>query len=473
MKMAMPPDIRHIVVLMLENRSFDCMLGQLYEPSDQFDGLTGTEKNVWHKGAEPQTIPVWTDPTDGIAVMTVPDPDPGELFTDIAVQIHGKPGFASPMGGFVDNYMSQPKSATPPSPGAVMHYFTQAHVPAISQLARAFAVSDRWFASAPCQTWPNRLFAHTGSAGGDVNNTALHVPYMMPTTFERVADGGKTWGIYFHDFPQTATLGRLWWHAGGFHFFDRFLEDAAAGTLPSYCFIEPRYFADLDAQEMPNDQHPPHNVEYGDALIASVYNALRAGPGWENTLLIVTYDEHGGCYDHVFPGPAASPGGPFPDGYPFDSYGVRVPAVIVSPFVKAGSVIRPTGAIPFDHTTIFRTLQDVFDLNKAPLTPRTASAPSLIEHLLASPENPGPPSLAVQPPIPQAAELENEAKLKPNGQQAALSKAASVLPTFGADPDVHIKRIQTAPPPLPEHMTVADAGSAVGAHVAAFLGPQN
>lgn len=189
----MPPDIQHIVVLMLENRSFDCMLGQLYAPSDQFDGLTGAEKNIWHNGAAPQTIPVWTNPTGGIADMTVPDPDPGELFTDIAMQIHGKPGFASPMGGFVDNYMSQPKSATPPSPGAVMHYFTQAHVPAISQLARAFAVSDRWFASAPCQTWPNRLFAHTGSAGGDVNNTALHVPYMMPTTFERVADGGKTW----------------------------------------------------------------------------------------------------------------------------------------------------------------------------------------------------------------------------------------------------------------------------------------
>jgi phospholipase C len=457
---------------MLENRSFDCMLGQLYESSDSFDGLRGTETNIWHRGTENQTSAVWTDPTIGAASMITPDPDPGELFADIAVQLHGKPGFASPMGGFVDNYMSQPRGQTPPSPDAVMHYFTEAHVPAISQLARAFGVSDRWFASAPCQTWPNRLFTHTGSAGGDVNNTADHVPYMMPTTFERVADGGKTWRIYFHDFPQTATLGRLWWHVGGFQLYDRFLEDAVAGTLPSYSFIEPRYFADALMGEMPNDQHPPHNVGYGDALIASVYNAVRSGPGWENTLLIITYDEHGGCYDHVFPGPAASPGGSFPDGYQFDSYGVRVPTVIVSPFVPVGSIIRPTGSIPFDHTTIFKTLQDIFSLNSAPLTPRTASAPSLIGHFSTAPTNLGPPSINVAAPVPLAEELKKATGLPPNGLQAALGKAASRLPTSGVDPEAHIKRVQLAAPPLPEHTTAGDAGTTASIHVKAFLGPQ-
>jgi phospholipase C len=466
----MGPDIKHVVVLMLENRSFDCMLGQLYQSSESFDGLRGTEKNIWHKGAESQPFRVWTDATGRPASMVVPDPDPGELFTDIAEQIHGKAGFASPMGGFVDNYMDQPSGQTLPSPDAVMHYFTQAHVPAISQLARAFGVSDRWFASAPCQTWPNRLFAHTGSAGGDVNNTADHVPYMMPTTFERVADGGKTWRIYFHDFPQTATLGRLWWHVGGFQFFDRFLEDAKAGSLPSYSFIEPRYFADPLNGEMPNDQHPPHNVGYGDALIASVYNAVRSGPAWENTLLIVTYDEHGGCYDHVFPGPAASPGGSFPDKYQFDSYGVRVPAVIVSPYVPAGRIIRPSGSTPFDHTTIFKTLQDIFGLNPAPLTPRTAVAPSLVDHLSDAPTNLGPPSIQVTAPVPADDELAKATKLRPNGLQAALGKAASRLPTSGADPGVHIKRLQQARSPLPEHNTVGDAGSDASVHLKAFLG---
>jgi phospholipase C len=471
-KITMVPDMKHVVVLMLENRSFDCMLGELYQPSESFDGLCGTERNIWHQGAEDQTIAVWTDPTGGPASMVAPNPDPGELFTDIAVQLHGNPGFASPMGGFVDNYMSQPSGQTPPTPNAVMHYFTEAHVPAISQLARAFGVSDRWFASAPCQTWPNRLFAHTGSAGGDVNNTADHVPYMMPTTFERVADGGKTWSIYFHDFPQTATLGRLWWHVGGFHLFHRFLADAATGNLPSYSFIEPRYFADPLTGEMPNDQHPPHNVGYGDALIASVYNAVRAGPGWESTLLIITYDEHGGCYDHVFPGPAASPGGPFPDGYQFDGYGVRVPAVIVSPFMKAGSIIRPAGSIPFDHTTIFKTLQDIFGLNAGPLTPRTASAPSLIGHFSVAPTNLGPPSINVKAPIPLAEELEKAARLPPNGLQAALGKAAPRLPTSGADPAAHIKRLQLAALATPEHTTAGDAGVVAGVHVEAFLGPR-
>ena len=464
------PAVKHVVVLMLENRSFDCMLGELYPSSDNFDGLRGTESNMWHNRAASQQVTVWTDPTTGPGAMVAPNPDPGELFADIAMQIHGQPGFASPMGGFVDNYMSQPFSETAPSPEAVMHYFTQAHVPAISQLARAFGVSDRWFASAPCQTWPNRLFAHTGSAGGDVNNTPSHVPYLMPTTFERVADGGKTWGIYFHDFPQTATLGRLWWHVEKFHLFDRFLADAASGNLPSYSFIEPRYFADPLTRMMPNDQHPPHNVGYGDALIAAVYNAVRGGLAWENTLLIITYDEHGGCFDHVFPGSAVSPGGPFPDGYQFDAYGVRVPAVIVSPFVEAGSVIRPTGLTPFDHATIFKTLQDLFDLNPAPLTPRTASAPSLVGHLSAAPTNLGPPSIDVATPQATDQELNGAAKLPPNGLQAALSKGASRLPTAGADPAVHIKRLQAVFLPLLAHTTSEDAGVAARAHMAAFRG---
>jgi phospholipase C len=280
---------------------------------------------------------------------------------------------------------------------------------------------------------------------------------------------GKAGGFIFMIF-QTATLGRLWWHVGGFHLFDRFLADAAGGNLPAYSFIEPRYFADPLTGTMPNDQHPPHNVGYGDGLIASVYNAVRNGPAWENTLLIVTYDEHGGCYDHVFPGPAASPGGPFPDGYQFDSYGVRVPAVIISPYIAPGSIIRPEGTTPFDHTTIFKTLQDIFGLNPAPLTPRTAAAPSLMAYFSDSPTNPGPASINVVPPVPEVGELAKAASLPPNGMQAALGKAASFLPTAGADPQAHIQRMQLAAPLLPAHVNVGDAGAAASIHVKAFLG---
>ena len=181
-------NIKHVVVLMLENRSFDSMLGMLYQSDDRFDGLTGTEQNIWHKpGGLRQPVPVWKSPEMTPTAACIPDPDPGELFDDIHMQIYGltadgqpNPG-APAMGGFVDNYMRQappnPNIDPAPDPAAVMHYFTPDQVPVISQLARAFGVSDRWHASAPCQTWPNRFFAHTGTANGYVNNAPTHFPY--------------------------------------------------------------------------------------------------------------------------------------------------------------------------------------------------------------------------------------------------------------------------------------------------------
>jgi phosphoesterase family protein len=164
-------DIKHVVVLMLENRSFDCMLGMLYQSGDKFDGLTGTEFNTWHKpDGSQQDIQVWKDPTLDAKAVCVPDPDPGERFTDIHMQIHGPAADGTPnadapaMGGFVDNYIRQPPTTPVADPYSVTQYFTPDQVPVISQLARAFGVSDRWHASAPCQTWPNRFFAHTGTA---------------------------------------------------------------------------------------------------------------------------------------------------------------------------------------------------------------------------------------------------------------------------------------------------------------------
>ena len=149
---------------------------------------------------------------------------------------------------------------------------------------------------------------------------------------------------------------------------------------------------------MPNDQHPPHNVLFGERLIARVYDALRNGPGWEQTLFIITYDEHGGIYDHVPPPPATSPDDLQPDGFAFDRYGVRVPAVIVSPWVPAGSIIRPpAGSPPFDHTSILATLRNLFDLG-APLTRRDAAAPDLLAALsLPGPDNAARPAASRRP----------------------------------------------------------------------------
>jgi phospholipase C len=467
--------IQHVVVLMLENRSFDGMLGMLYASGDDFDGLTGTERNIWHRpNGSTVDMPVWKAPALSPEMLCIPDPDPGELFPDIHMQIHGlvpDPTRGPTMGGFVDNYMRQPPAAAAPAPDpqAVMHYFTPDQVPVISQLARQFGVSDRWHASAPCQTWPNRFFAHAGTAGGYVNNEPARL-HTMPTVFNRLDAVQRSWRIYFHDIPQAAALTALWQDVfTHFRPFEDFLHDAAHGALPAYSFIEPRYFADIAGGGIPNDQHPPHNVAEGEALIAAMYNAVRAGPGWKDTLLIITHDEHGGCFDHVPPPPATPPGGPAPDGFAFDYFGVRVPAVIVSPYIRPGSIIRPAGLTPFDHTSIIATLRRLFAIG--PLTPRDAAAPDLLGALGPQPDNDGPVSITAPAIPPSSAQVASVAARPPNDLQRSLSSVATLLPTAGADVASHVARVGATTSLAPVHATTADAAGEIAAHMRAFLGP--
>ncbi|MGH7109919.1 MAG: alkaline phosphatase family protein [Stellaceae bacterium] len=436
--------IEHVVVLMLENRSFDCMLGRLYPKSETFDGLDGGERNPWHRpdgGIE--EIGVWNSAAMPPEAACIPDPDPGELFPDFHTQLFGLKGSRTPdMSGFVDSYMRQPtpagSDARPPDPRAVMHTFTSAQVPILSRLARSFGVCDHWHASAPCETWPNRFFAHCGTGGGFVNNERSRFPRRwprtMPTIFRRLGRAGYSWRVYFHDLPQTATLLDLWLSIPThFHLFEEvFADDARRGRLPNYSFIEPRYYPSRLTGKVPSDQHPPYNIVYGEQLIASVYNAVRSAPTWKRTLLIVVYDEHGGCFDHVPPPPAVSPGGPYPDGFAFDRYGVRVPAVVISPFVAPGSVLRPprpaAGApdYPFDHTSIIATLQKLFACGP-PLTPRVAAAPDLLSTLtLDNPENDGPERIVAHPHRPSREEVRAHARRPHNHLQHNLWAHAGV-----------------------------------------------
>lgn len=436
--------IEHLVVLMLENRSFDCLLGNLYPNSERFDGLDGTESNPWHKkDGTVERIRVWNSETMTEEAACLPDPEPGELFEDVNMQLFGldgERGAPPDMSGFADNYARQPWPLTPEDPSGIMHCFLPDQVPVISRLAREFGVSDCWHASAPCETWPNRYFAHCGTAGGNVNNSLSHFPYqwprMMPTIFRRLGRCGYNWKIYFHDLPQTTTLFDLWAKIPT-HFCQfeaEFERHCRIGRLPNYSFIEPRYFPTLLSDKMPNDQHPPHNLLYGEQLIATVYNALRRSPLWERTLLIITYDEHGGVFDHVAPPDAVSPGGPYPDGFRFDRYGIRVPAVIVSPYVAPGSIIRPPPGpdgkkgYPFDHTSILATLHKLFDIGP-PLTPRVAAAPDLLSALtLERPENDGPEHLAIDPHRPSASELKRFRRRQRNRHQRNLRHPLLLLP---------------------------------------------
>lgn len=474
--------IKHIVVLMLENRSFDSMLGKLYPKNDQFNGLSGEESNFFtHLGATTE-IKVWNAGRNG--AMNIPHPDPGELFTDINEQLFNledPPALATPtMGGFAQNYFTY---SQPAPPNEIMHYYLPEQTPVLSQLARNYAVCDEWFASAPCQTWPNRFFLHTGSAAGYENNHPPHFPYVMPTLFTRFnklkRDNG--WKIYYHDFPQSAVLSDLWLYTDQFHHYSKFAEDALQDVLPCYSFIEPRYFTDFD---YPNDQHPPHDIRYGEILIADIYNTLRNSPSWKNTLLIIIYDEHGGCYDHVPPPKAPSPETPRPNQlFAFDRYGVRIPAVVVSPYIKPGTIFKALATSqPFDHTSVIATVRRCFNLGGA-LTERDRLAPDLSTLLTLSDDqlNMGEP---IQPPvIEKSADLSQNTKDTPLSKLSDLQKsllyAATHLPDLSEleDPIQRIETIQNAKQQLiasggvtpPDHRTLGEVLSYVQNKLHLFL----
>ena len=469
--------IDHVVVLMLENRSFDCMLGRLYPHDPDYNGLTLNEYNNYAN----TRIGVWSGDGMPSCIACTPKPDPGESFKDMNEQLLGDGRTANPppMSGFASNYATQPASKDGPfDPRSAMHFFTPEQVPVISQLAKSFGVSDHWHASAPCQTWPNRFFAHTGTSRGHVDNHTFSVPFSAESIFRRLQKAGKTWRVYFHDMPQSILLGDIWLYAL-FHYkaISQFFADAHTGNLPNYSFIEPRYFADLFLNRTPNDEHPPHNVIYGEQLIAQIYNAVRGSPCWKSTLLIITYDEHGGCYDHVSPPAAPSPDNLInnPYNYTFNTYGVRVPAVIVSPYVPPGSKIRPTPnaadgiTYPFDHTSIIATLRELFLKGTPQLTGRDGKAPNLLSALsLAVPTNDGPPAIDLSLIQPVPAEVKDRADASPNGMQRSLSAAAAMLPEVPPTTPADI------PPPtvMPavQYPTVAIAHANATAATNRFLG---
>jgi phospholipase C len=379
-------DIEHVVVLMLENRAFDHLLGYMKAQGTKpgIDGLTGTEAIP----ADPTVSGSPLVPVSATAGNAHPDPDAGHELPDVSEQLYGHEDLSFPAGGlnngFVVNYKDQ--SPAPASAADIMRCVDPSdpqRIPALATLARRFCVANRWYASMPGPTWPNRLFAHAATSGGHVTND-LGL-YFLPNIFNRLDTAGLAWRIYYHDIPQSLLFFSLWddfllqLFTKRFRQFSSWTAGLSGSTcrLPPYTFIEPQYFSWTNpitgTVVHANDQHPSHPIAAADRLVRSVYRRLRNSRCWRHSVLVIVHDEHGGTYDHRFPShPAINPDGLVSADPPFDftRYGVRVPAVIVSPWASDG-VCNDV----HDHTSILATLEKRFGL--APLTARDAAANTL------------------------------------------------------------------------------------------------
>jgi phospholipase C len=368
----MSVDLKHIFVLAMENRSFDHLFA--------FAGLPQVQPPDFSFGMNANAAdPVATDP-------------PHE-FEDVRTQIGGEP----PMSGFAHVPYTQVSMAGFPTGSA----------PILRTLAQEFLLFDNWFSSMPGPTWPNRFFFHAATSGGLDNSPStittlesqtvdsLSFDFQNGTIYDHLSQAGKKWRVYHDDlFPQvlaikhmidpfrqnTATFSAL--KSNGV---DCFRRDLNAGYDVDYTFIEPDYGLTKGGFQHGNCQHPLGSLAAGEAFIQYVYETIRNSAVWPNSLLIVTYDEHGGFFDHVRPPRAVPPGddgrnharAQHPQDCTFDQLGVRVPAVAISPWIPRGSLgstVFPGQC--FDHTAIIRTVRDVFTL-PAPLTQRDAAAASL------------------------------------------------------------------------------------------------
>lgn len=427
--------IEHVFVVMLENRSFDHMLGfaglrgvdtRTGQPTAA-TGLTGSESNRLPSGVE---IPVSAGAGFVLAV------DPGHEFDDVLEQLAG-PGASYPgpdgrypsvnNSGFASRMASQHGGDGTP----VMKVFRPDQVPVICSLASEFAVCDHWFSSLPGPTWPNRCFVHAASSGGlDDSPSALRsaeaiiegYKFTHGTIFDALDRAELDWSVVEGDaLPQTLSLNGMLENVlrGRFQRFPEFVEKVNDPSFKdSYVFIEPHYghvLADGRNFKCGNSQHPLDDVTRGEKLLKDVYETIRNSPHWPTSLLIVLYDEHGGFHDHVPPPSAIPPGdeampGNSRHGFKFDQLGVRVPAVVVSPYTRRGSIDHDV----HDHSSLLATLEHLFDLE--PLTQRDAGAVGL-EHLFAltSPRQDAPTTLP-SPAVSGVPDCENDLEVRLAGE---------------------------------------------------------
>jgi phospholipase C len=352
---------------MLENHSFDQMLGSFQTIFNDIEGVNP---------ASPRT----NQDKDGItysqAVTTATSilHDPMHELENVLHQLEND------NGSFVLDFSERYPDTTPDERQQIMAYYAPGSLSALHELARHFTICDHWYSSVPGPTWANRFFVHSGTSLGRVRmpqdpadslrHPDLYLGYDQDTIYDRLNERGIPWRIYYGDIPQSLVLShqRRAENSTRYEFMDVFFSDAKGQEehFPAFSFIEPRYF--FPGQ---NDDHPPHTTFRAQALLGSVYNALRQNDRlWNSTLFLVLYDEHGGFYDHVSPPQAVPPDYHVLPNFEFDRLGVRVPALLVSPWVER-TIIKTE----YDHTSLLKYLTEKWDLG--PLTERVARAQSL------------------------------------------------------------------------------------------------
>jgi phospholipase C len=355
---------------MMENRSFDHMLGSLHAEDSRINGLTGKETNPDNSNEPAKVQPQ-------AAFQGQLDPDPDHHFPAVHKQLffgtQGPPAVPS-MQGFVQSYWDQQHDVA--HSRKIMYYFAPDKLPVLHTLARNYAVFNGWFSSIPGPTVCNRAFAHYGTSFGQASLDIFYVKEPFKSIYERMLAAGRTTKLYYFD-PSSSTqevVNLLKNQPQIFGTYKQFVEDCKRGELPDYSFIEPNYSdhpGDGGGELLASDQHPDHDVQEGEVFIASIYNAIVQNPDlWKSTALLITYDEHGGIFDHV-PPPACTADGfhaPLSDtgGVPFafDRLGVRVPAILVSPWIAKRTVVpgpedKAKGRV-FEHASIPATITQHF-----------------------------------------------------------------------------------------------------------------
>lgn len=367
------PAIEHIVVLMMENHTYDAYFGMLAQ-GDGFTVVKGSPTNS-NPGASGSQV---------VSHATTTCQDNYRVSQSWNASHHCWDGGA--MDGFART-----------NPGA-MTYWTGDDIPFLWSLASNFTICDRYFSSVMAQTYPNRRFLLAASAFGQVGDP-LPLPTDPPprpagtpsTIFDLLNQYGITWKDYFADLPTTGLFPYLIeQNPGKVVPVADFFTDCAAGTLPQFSLVDPESFE--------GSEESPQDLAVGEAYMAKVVNAVLSGPKWGNTLMVVTYDEGGGYYDHVAPPRAVRPDAIAPEvtdtyGDLYSYYGFRVPTVVVSPWSRPGAV----SSTVYDHTSILKTIETKWNLPA--LSARDANANSVLDCLdLRSKPLAVAPALAPAPP---------------------------------------------------------------------------